>query len=196
MSLKTLVKVGNISNLSDARYCSGMGVEMLGFQVIEGRDNYIDPKTYQEIRGWLSGPVVVLEVYGLSSETNFNSLIENYSPDFLELGLADITNLPQTSIRFLVSVDRNSLAKNAEKLKSIKGKIEYIIINESEGLTFIKQLANEYPVLVKLHSQSNINALLENFDIKGVALNGSKEIKPGLKDYDHLAEVLEQLEQD
>ena len=29
MPLKTFVKVGNITNLSDARYCAGMGVDML-----------------------------------------------------------------------------------------------------------------------------------------------------------------------
>ncbi len=31
MALKTIVKVGNITNLSDARYCAVMGVDMLGF---------------------------------------------------------------------------------------------------------------------------------------------------------------------
>ena len=33
--LKTLIKVSNINNLSDARYCAGMGVEMLGFSMDE-----------------------------------------------------------------------------------------------------------------------------------------------------------------
>ena len=33
--LKTLVKVSGIENLSDARYCAGMGVEFLGFPLAQ-----------------------------------------------------------------------------------------------------------------------------------------------------------------
>ena len=33
--LKTQVKVSSITNLSDARYCAGMGVDLLGFPIQE-----------------------------------------------------------------------------------------------------------------------------------------------------------------
>lgn len=54
MPLKTLVKVGKITNLSDARYCAGMNVDMLGFVTVESRENYLPVKDYQDIRGWVS----------------------------------------------------------------------------------------------------------------------------------------------
>ena len=65
MPLKTFVKVGCITNLSDARYCAGMGVDMLGFRAVESQENYIKPSQFQEIRGWIAGPLVVAEVYGV-----------------------------------------------------------------------------------------------------------------------------------
>ena len=85
MALKTLVKVGNISNLSDARYCAGMGVDMLGFRVISGQEHYVSPELFKEIRGWFSGPSVVAEAYGIRSGEDLPFIIQNYLPDFIEL---------------------------------------------------------------------------------------------------------------
>src|ERR1044071_5737472 len=89
MPLKTVVKVGNITNLSDARYCSGMGVDMLGFRVLEGQPNYLSPKLFQEIRGWVTGPKIVAEIYGLTSPDQLQSIIENYAPDYFELNASE-----------------------------------------------------------------------------------------------------------
>ncbi|MFM1835376.1 MAG: hypothetical protein RJA04_63, partial [Bacteroidota bacterium] len=48
--LKTLVKVSAITNLSDARYCAGMGVDLLGFPL-----GKISIDQFTEIRNWLAG---------------------------------------------------------------------------------------------------------------------------------------------
>ena len=58
MPLKTIVKVGSITNLSDARYCAGMGVEMLGFNVVAGHESFIDAKKYQETYEGNDRPVI------------------------------------------------------------------------------------------------------------------------------------------
>ena len=55
--LITKVKVGQVTNLSEARYCAGMGVDFLSFPIVS-----IDPKTYQEITGWVAGPKFGIEV--------------------------------------------------------------------------------------------------------------------------------------
>jgi phosphoribosylanthranilate isomerase len=75
--LKTTIKVSNLNNLSDARYCAGMGVEMLGFSMDE-----LDFDKFREMRGWLAGVQIV-------GETNSNDvsiiigLVEKYQPDYL-----------------------------------------------------------------------------------------------------------------
>jgi len=55
--LKTKVKVSKVTNLSEARYCAGMGVDFLSFPV-----SSVDPKTYQEITGWVAGPLFGVEI--------------------------------------------------------------------------------------------------------------------------------------
>src|SRR5690606_27876233 len=85
MMLKTQVKVGNISNLSDARYCAGMGVDMLGFAVIPGQEDYVPEPLYQDLRGWISGPAIVAELYGITPEMNLQAILQAYQPDLVEV---------------------------------------------------------------------------------------------------------------
>src|SRR6187401_3084647 len=104
MALKTIVKVGGITNLSDARYCSGMGVDMLGFRVIEGQDNYISPKQFQEIRGWVTGPQIVAEIYGIEKESDLAEIIAQYRPDYLELGSGELNVLKANALPIILSL--------------------------------------------------------------------------------------------
>lgn len=181
MALRTFVKVGSITNLTDARYCAGMGVDLLGFEVIEGAPNYISPKTFQEIRGWVSGPKIVAEVYGLKAAENLETVIENYRPDYLELGsteyqlLKDVLKLPYLIV--LTKDEELPLGANPE-----------MIIRKSESITNAGDL-----VFVTTHQEAEL-ALTK--DMKGVALTGSPESRPGIKDYNELSEILEFLETD
>ena len=61
MSLKCFVKVGSINNLSDARYCSGMNVDHVGFLMEENNINSIDITNLREISNWISGVKIVGE---------------------------------------------------------------------------------------------------------------------------------------
>lgn len=195
MPLKTLVKVGNISNLSDARYCAGMGAEMLGFVVIEGQNNFIQSKSYQEIRGWISGPSVVAEMYGITPATNVDSIILDYAPDFLEINLEDIGLLPDSKLPLIIAVDDTTPAEELIKLAFLKDRVAFIQVNGSgKHLEFIKKLSTQFPVLAAIKSADELNDLLNAQVISGISLNGSQEIKPGLKDYSHLAMVLELLD--
>lgn len=55
MALKTFVKISTVNNLSDARYCAGMYVNLMGFNLEEGNKDYMAPEKYQELTDWLSG---------------------------------------------------------------------------------------------------------------------------------------------
>ena len=56
--LKTFVIVGEISNLSDARYCAGMGVDVLGFNINPVEETCVAPETLNEISGWVAGVAI------------------------------------------------------------------------------------------------------------------------------------------
>ena len=62
MALKTTVKVSKVNNLSDARYCAGMGVNQLGFNIEPDHENYTDPKSFKELADWVSGVEFVGEI--------------------------------------------------------------------------------------------------------------------------------------
>ncbi len=183
MPLKTFVKVGSITNLSDARYCAGMGADMLGFNAVEGKDHYLSPKQFQEIRGWVTGPLVVAEVSGLQSAAQLTSIIENYQPDYLELGLAEIPFLLNNSIPYILRLDKE-LAD--EKLPN---KPAFVLASFFLSNTIT-------PLLIEVSSLAEAEQALQHTTIKGIALRGSAEISPGLKTYDELAEVLELLDAD
>ncbi|HYG20089.1 MAG TPA: hypothetical protein VD816_14225, partial [Ohtaekwangia sp.] len=117
MPLKTLVKVGSITNLSDARYCAGMGVNLLGFRVLEGQENYINPKTFQEIRGWVTGPAIVAEIYGVTSAEELRQIMADYRPDYLEMDTADFHCIGEhIALPYILSI-KDSLTTNVPALR-------------------------------------------------------------------------------
>jgi phosphoribosylanthranilate isomerase len=180
MPLKTFVKVGSISNLSDARYCAGMGVDLLGFRVIEGQKDFIKDSQYQQIRGWITGPHIVAEVYGIKSTDQLPMILDNYKPDYLEMGLQELALFNSLPIPLILSVKEMD---SIDKLYIIP---DYLISNNPFN--------SHIPLLVRVQNKRDVRALVENPAVKGIALEGSAELKPGLKDYEVINEVLEQLE--
>ena len=182
MPLKTFVKVGSITNLSDARYCAGMMVDMLGFRAVEGQENYIKPSLFQEIRGWITGPLVVAEVYGLSNPDQLTAILENYKPDYLEMSLRELSCFSTLPLPLILSVQAG------DSLDNLPLQPSYLI-----GRPPLKGNA---PLLAEIESKSDLQTLLENPAVKGIVLKGGNELKPGLKEFEMMNEVLEALEED
>ena len=181
MALKTLVKIGGITNLSDARYCAGMGVEMLGFNVISGHPNYIGPEFFQQIRGWVSGPLIVAEIAGLKDSQELEVILENYHPDMLQMELSELRNIPSPPLPYILRLKRN------EDITHLAIQPEYIL-GENPALM------SSIPFLIEVSSTNEVTSALSNSLVKGIALNGGPELKPGLKDYSTMGEILELLE--
>ncbi|MEO5603246.1 MAG: hypothetical protein ABIR06_20155 [Cyclobacteriaceae bacterium] len=191
MSLNALVKVSRISNLSDARYCSGMGVEMLGFRVIPGQEDYIPPELFQEIRGWVSGPKIIAELYGITSADEIGFIIQTYAPDYFELTYAEfkafgtalslpcIVYLPSEEITTVTSYDNTNFF--------------YLLVGEQ---TTCKDLPGIYPALIKITSLDKLHEKLSNECFAGFVLESSKQSRPGVTNYDQLGNILEALEVD
>lgn len=190
MPLKTVVKVGNISNLSDARYCSGMGVDMLGFRVIAGTEHFISPQLFQEIRGWIAGPRIVAEIYGLTDVASLASIVESYRPDYFELSLQEYRSLQNhLTLPCLVSVS----AADLPSLVTFPHNGIAYFIPDSPDLP--DRIGLDIPMLKKVDSKTAALHALDDPHISGVVLNGTPELRPGFKEYDTLADVLEQLDE-
>jgi phosphoribosylanthranilate isomerase len=190
MALKVTVKVGNISNLSDARYSAGMGVDLLGFTVVPGRDGYVEPKQFQEMRGWFAGPQVVAEAYGAD---DLNDIINQYQPDLVELSVEDLMVLHPSGIKLIVATSIEGFGRHKQIIEQYKSNIAFLLVPEPVTDRELRDLAAEFQVLVD-NPGENIQQLIEIPHV-GIALKGSAEDRPGFKNYDELAHVLEFLEE-
>lgn len=189
MELKTFVKINSVTNLSDARYCASMGVNQIGFCLNSGRENYITPETLKEITQWISGVEIVSEIDNYE-ESLLTEVVEISSLDSIEYF---------NNVKLIVRLNINEAEVNIQQLKQLLN-LDYLLLvsdNEKEDLQIdrINQLSKQVPLVLGYGFNAHtINTLLEKVDIKGIALTGSDEIRPGFKDYDQLADVLEAIE--
>jgi len=190
--LKTKVKAGNITNLSDARYCAGMGVDWLGFPI-----DAIDPKKFTEITSWVSGPQFVLEL----GAGEIPESVTQYPVSIIQIDLDQLKKSKSLTNRsFIITLPLADWHEN--KLELIKNRDRIlgllIVIGHSQSTDHdsLKEIAEHFEVLINLDAcPYSLNEILD-FTIAGVNVSGNQELKPGLKDYKDLAIVLEQLECD
>jgi phosphoribosylanthranilate isomerase len=197
--LKTTVKVSNINNLSDARYCAGMGVEMLGFSMDE-----LDFDKFKEMRGWLAGVQVVGETDSKNIETIID-LVEKYQPDFLQVShWEDIAEIQKIGKPIILKVDF-AKANLPALFQTTKGFVAYFVLENSDEFDVIDEAilsqldawSFQFSILLGFGlKESNTNELLEQTQLKGFALKGGNEIRPGFGNSEELMNLLEILERE
>lgn len=205
MSLRTIVKVSNVTNLSDARYCAGMGVEFIGFSIDETDPQHLDLKKSQEIRSWLAGVQIVAET---RADTLGNVLekLRDYAPDLVQTNQADW--LPWLKMELgkplILSIEANQDADNiVELMHKNADYVQYFLLQSESNLTldgdwpdFLQQLAAQFPILLGFGINADtISDLLASTSLSGIALSGNTEIRPGYSEFGNLMDVLEALEE-
>ena len=198
--LKTLVKVSNVTNLSDARYCAGMGVEMIGFVMDKDSIDYVSPEKMKEIKSWVAGVLTVGETQSADYE-EVKEFIDAYEIDILQI--SDASLLPQIAdlgkpIILKLDFDGAYFENSLERYSPF---VTFFLADGGELSDFardtLKEYASKYSIVLDFGiSVENVNELLEEINLHGIALKGSNEIRPGSKDYDELRDILEILEID
>ena len=201
MSLRTFVKIGNVNNLSDARYCAGMSVDLIGFNIDPEIKNHVTPASFREITDWISG----IEFVGEFETDNAQIIIDtvkDYQVDFIQISHPQLLHeIGMTGLSVILKMDLVNYSDQnrlIEDLNYSKTMVAFFLI-EGTNDTINKELfyshASEFSLLIGSGiSKTNVNGLIEKFSIKGISLNGGDEIKPGYKDYDELADILESIE--
>ena len=199
MTLKTMVKVGQITNLSNARYCAGMGVNMLGFVVDDGSEFFISPEQFREISGWVAGVEFVGEISGSQIPE-----LTGYSFSYLQVSdraLPEIVHASGYACIFYINTANYVPEHIAQMMEEQQKYVSYFLLEglnpdilDVAELERITTWAASYPVwLGSGITPHNLEKLLAS-GIKGIALYGGTESKPGFKDYDELADILEALD--
>ena len=196
MQQKPVIYVRRITNLSDARYCAGMGVDMLGFVIDPGDVDYVSPSRYQEMIGWIAGPKRALEIPE-NVQIDFDEVLGQYKPDLLNVSITTIRRDDLPTLPLILNLSFNELSSYHSLEPRIKANIGYLLINDfpvnASALPLVLQDAP--PIMLSLRrDQSQVLQLMNHTGAKGFALQGSRELAPGLKDYDHLSAILDELE--
>jgi phosphoribosylanthranilate isomerase len=189
MSLKTKVKAGNITNLSDARYCAGMGVDWLSFPAEK-----VNPVKFKEITDWVTGPQFVLEADSLDN----SAPVSDYSVSTLQISYSQLSWINEIPGKeWMVTIRLSDWIKSESELLAQKKKIIQLIVTLDDTpnqQALLASMRTHFQVLIEFNSaEQSLNEML-SLPADGINITGSNELKPGLKDFDALSSVLEELE--
>lgn len=203
MALKTFVKVNSITHLTDARYCAGMYVDLLGFALEPSSSKYVSPNLFQEITGWISGTGMCGEFTHSSGEQVLTALTNYIRLTAIQHEeLAALIDLSGRGLELFWKVDVAQISGKANELGPIlsKNSIQLLLTADQTELTeetenTIREFADYCSIILGFGIKATIaDELLETLPLKGFALDGGEEIKPGLRDFEQMAELLELLE--
>jgi len=206
--LTRTVKISNVTNLSDARYCAGMGVEMLGFSIDQNSPNYISPKKFEEICSWLAGVQLVAES-NMSDPQELLKTLAEYPVHYVQVEAPGLLTYLQSELSLplilRVSVDTYDANDIYSILSRYGDDVAYFLLESDKNLALtedwievLSKLAKEYPILIGfgLEDDLTVNRLTDTFPEIGIALRGSEEIRPGYKDFGSMMDILEALEEE
>ncbi len=201
MDLKTLVKV-SINNLSDARYCAGMGVQFLGFNLTKDTPGYLTNEAYQEIVEWLEGPKNIGEFTNSDSQT-IEAALKAYEVDGIQLDeQCDMSVASHFDGIKIMKINFSESISAIEEAIAKHPVFDYYLIDSEHKISLkpqaflsLKELTANHKILLGVGLQlDSLDEIIENSGIAGIHLKGGNEERPGWVDIDELADYLEFLE--
>ncbi|WP_266205736.1 phosphoribosylanthranilate isomerase [Pontibacter kalidii] len=206
MGLRTSVIVNGINNLSDARYCAGMGVDIIGFNLKLDDPERVQPQTLKEIMGWVAGVQTVGEFLRARPDV-INEMAEEFKLDLIQLDVPYlIDEIEEINRPVIQKVFINKDTVQSELLEMMELYTPFVhsfiifsddfdTIDETNS-RFLADLSAKFKVYIGFGiDKANINGVLKTVKPTGIGLTGGHEIKPGLKDFDELADIFEEIEE-
>ena len=188
--------IRGINNLSDARYCAGMGADKLTFVLDPALPDHLDTKTVKELAGWIAGVELIgefsqlsaPEINALAAECGLDAVLlrsfrtpeelaEIAPPVYLELNATEVATgigeLPAAPVGFVVELPMDAPLTSP----------------------FLAALATQRPLWLGpgLHPERAREAATQ-LPLAGLSFPSGNEVKPGLRDFDQLEAVFEALE--
>ena len=194
--LKTKVILSHVTNLSDARYASGMGVDYIGFAIDPENDRYVTVEQAKTICDWLSGVAFISEI-GNSAPAN----ITDYSATTIQTSNASLVDKLDKPI-LEIKVNHENIDSLVQILVEHTDQVHLFIITvEAENLSALQPMLSEvcgrYPIYLSTDfNNENLAFVLSEINPTGIVLHGGDEEKPGLSSYDGIANILELLAED
>jgi phosphoribosylanthranilate isomerase len=200
-----LLKASSITNLTDARYFAAREVNYLGFNLEAGSDRFLDPIYMKAIREWVEGPVIVGEFH-LSPLETIREAASFYGLDAVEVPAEQASNLDVLEgLKVLLYLSAGPEPTDLEYLKQAVGNCELLILDfgscewaEIEPFQAQwKSALPDLPVLLQFNFKPDvIEAASQFLPNVGLGFVGEEEEKVGVKSFDDLEALFEQLEEE
>ena len=199
MSLKYFVHVSSINNLSDARYCSGMMVNSLGFDLDKESKTKLPLENINEICKWVNGVDFVGE-FNNSQSNYINQVINELDFNYISVNISNsIKSIDFDHQKIIVVLPEPNLIspKTNNYLRDNFPESRTLIIDNltKDSISKLELLTDNYEIIINPLETINITkSILNKFDL-GLLLKGSQEIKPGYKDYDSISDYLDAIDE-
>ncbi|MEO9484635.1 MAG: hypothetical protein ABJG47_14350 [Ekhidna sp.] len=201
MSLKTFVKISNVTNLSDARYCAGMMVDVIGFNIDSTAQSFVSAEDFEEITNWVAGVKFAGEFHGSGIEEIRNT-VSKYPIDLIEiddLNLVEKVFLLGKPLIVRLNINTDSEFRELKSTLSYLDELAKMVLIKSENDALFDDLDSQigyYNGNLKLLKGYGVTTKKSIGRFPGLELEASKEERPGYKDYGQIMDVLEMIEED
>ena len=200
MKSTKFVKIRGVNNLSDARYCSGMMVNVIGFNLDTNQKDGVSINSFKAITKWIQGPKIAGEFDDMELE-----LIRNYLTR-IELDIIETSNpsflapLLDTGKEIYLKINLDSMADEKALFNKIKkGQIAHKIVICSSGKSIhkkpLKNLTNHIKKDKQIINGFNLDLNQINF-WPAIEIIASPEDKTGFKDYGEIMDILEHINEE
>ena len=196
MTPKKFIKIRGVNNLSDARYCSGMMVNVIGFNLDANQKNGVNIDSFKAITKWIQGPKIAGEFDNMEFELIRKYLsridldiIETSNPSFL-------APLIDTGKEVYLKINLDSLVNEKALFNKIKEgqTANKIVVYSPEKSKNEKLLINLLNYTKNEQIINGFNLDLSQIDFwPSIEIMATPEDKPGYKDYGEVMDVLEHI---
>ena len=207
MSLLIPVLISNVTNLGDARYAAGMGVQLLGFRIAEQGPTDSELHLLKALTGWVAGVETVAEWQGRPDVEKVENLQKHLPFNWLQADFQFAASAGKAAfasgMKLMLRVTPAELPRLSELRVMPQALLISLNTNESpDKFIFGYEAENGKPILLlnlrpsDSANPENLAGIISNSPFDGIALSGGTELKPGLNNFLEIAPVLEALEED
>ena len=195
------IKLGNITNLSDARFAAAAGIEYMGFCFDTNNSNYIAPVKAKQIIDWTSGCFVVAE-FGNQTINEIMAITEILNIDIVEINNNLLsTNLSEIDKPIIKKLDislynTESLSTEIASFSTKVDAFHFFASNENISIeeVSLKEICANNKIIWGLNTSSKtIKNIIETYHPYALNIVGGNEEKTGVKDFEELNDILEVL---
>ena len=193
----TPLLIRGINNLSDARYCAGMGADKITFVLDPALPGHLTATTVKELASWVAGVELIGEFDQLGAP-EINALAAECGLDAVLLPAHRAADLPDLAPPAYLELTPQALPTAAPLPPAALGLLlELPAAPSPETLATLAALAARCPLWLGPGLDPDLaRQLATQLPLAGLAFPSGNEVKPGLRDFDQLEAVFEALEEE